>query len=513
MDRRRLTGLIALVVLVVAVGALVFFGMRAARQGPTTAFAPAASSDESVAPPDEKIVPPADVAAAPAVEPPASAQSAAPTVTTEAPAGQGTQVATAPATSEAAPPATTAMPPVPPVPSFDVVRVEPSGEAVIAGQAEANATVEVLDGPTVIATAQANDRGEWVIALDKPLPPGAHDLAVRTTSPDKTVATLSDQRVTVSVPEGGTSDVLVVLNTPNGPSTILQVPPPAPGAPAEPGADQQAAVNAPAVPAAGETKPAAVGGAAPAAPAETSVASGEVTPAPSEQVAALEGQAGEAPAGAEPQVAAEAPIQGEPPVAGEAPAAAVPQVASNAPTAQPAAPPPPPEPKVVVAAVEADTAGSLYIAGTVTTGETVRVYIDGAPVGDAAPSPSGTWLIETVKDMPAGNYVVRADQIDAGGNVIARSEVPFEREVEVASLKPTGVTASAAGATLAGTVQMETVIIKRGDNLWRIARAAWGKGIRWSTIYQANNDQIRNPHWIYPGQVFVMPKGDAAWQN
>ena len=58
---------------------------------------------------------------------------------------------------------------------------------------------------------------------------------------------------------------------------------------------------------------------------------------------------------------------------------------------------------------------------------------------------------------------------------------------------------------------METVVIKRGDNLWRIARGAWGNGMRWTTIYQANNDQIRNPHWIYPGQIFIMPKGDATW--
>jgi nucleoid-associated protein YgaU len=58
---------------------------------------------------------------------------------------------------------------------------------------------------------------------------------------------------------------------------------------------------------------------------------------------------------------------------------------------------------------------------------------------------------------------------------------------------------------------METVIIKRGDNLWRIARGAWGKGVRWSTIYRANTDQIRDPHWIYPGQVFVMPKGSTTW--
>jgi nucleoid-associated protein YgaU len=169
---------------------------------------------------------------------------------------------------------------------------------------------------------------------------------------------------------------------------------------------------------------------------------------------------------------------------------------------------------VTVAAVEADTSGALYVAGVAATGEAVRVYIDDEYIDDALPSPSGTWLVETVMDLPAGQYVVRVDQVAADGAVIARYEVPFDREVEVAILRPTGATASADGATLAGAMpDVDTVIIKRGDNLWRIARSTWGKGIRWSTIYQANTDQIRNPHRIYPGQVFVMPKGDAAWQN
>jgi len=57
------------------------------------------------------------------------------------------------------------------------------------------------------------------------------------------------------------------------------------------------------------------------------------------------------------------------------------------------------------------------------------------------------------------------------------------------------------------------VIIKRGDNLWRISRAIYGKGLRFSTIYQANRDQIRNPDLIFPGQVFVLPAGNTAWDS
>lgn len=50
-----------------------------------------------------------------------------------------------------------------------------------------------------------------------------------------------------------------------------------------------------------------------------------------------------------------------------------------------------------------------------------------------------------------------------------------------------------------------SVIIRRGDNLWRISRRILGRGIRYSTIYQANRDQIKNPSLIFPGQIFKVP--------
>ncbi|WP_029042467.1 LysM peptidoglycan-binding domain-containing protein [Cucumibacter marinus] len=48
-------------------------------------------------------------------------------------------------------------------------------------------------------------------------------------------------------------------------------------------------------------------------------------------------------------------------------------------------------------------------------------------------------------------------------------------------------------------------IIRRGDNLWTIARRVYGRGIRYTTIYQANQSQIRDPDLIFPGQVFDLP--------
>ncbi len=50
--------------------------------------------------------------------------------------------------------------------------------------------------------------------------------------------------------------------------------------------------------------------------------------------------------------------------------------------------------------------------------------------------------------------------------------------------------------------------VVHGDNLWNIARAHYGEGLRYTLIFNANKDQIRDPNLIYPGQVFSLPKAD-----
>ncbi|MEJ0096948.1 MAG: LysM peptidoglycan-binding domain-containing protein [Bauldia sp.] len=459
--------------------------------------------------------------------------------------------------------------PLPPAivpPTFDVVRVEPSGDTVVAGQADPGSKVELLDGASSIATAEADDSGAWAMALDKPLAPGSHDLAIRTTSKDKAVATLSDQRVTVSVPEKGSKDVLVVLDF----AQRAQQGPRSPGRRHARRAGQRrrlgnagqrtrrrgnAIRNNP-----GSQRPRRSirqrgclrrsGGERPGRRracrvrqrgrlGRSDAASGRARnfagkppgrhppslrrrpqpvllrrpprlpprpqPTPRPPVAP---SSGTQVATAEPPIKTEPPIAAEPAIPKEPAIAAEPAIPAEPPVAVA------PKPEVTVATIEADTAGNIYIAGTSATPDPVRVYLDDKPVGDATPSAAGTWLVQTTRDLPAGKYTVRADQIGSGGAVVARSEVPFDREVEVADLKPAATAgAGEAGATVSGTVPMETVVIKHGDNLWRIARGTWGKGIRWSTIYQANTDQIRNPHWIYPGQVFIMPKGSTTWTD
>jgi LysM repeat protein len=50
-----------------------------------------------------------------------------------------------------------------------------------------------------------------------------------------------------------------------------------------------------------------------------------------------------------------------------------------------------------------------------------------------------------------------------------------------------------------------THTVRKGDTLWDIAQAKLGSPYRWPEIYELNKNQIKNPHWIYPGQVLTLP--------
>lgn len=47
--------------------------------------------------------------------------------------------------------------------------------------------------------------------------------------------------------------------------------------------------------------------------------------------------------------------------------------------------------------------------------------------------------------------------------------------------------------------------VKKGDTLWAIAKRYYGNGALYTKIVSANTGKIKDPHWIYPGQVFTVP--------
>lgn len=54
--------------------------------------------------------------------------------------------------------------------------------------------------------------------------------------------------------------------------------------------------------------------------------------------------------------------------------------------------------------------------------------------------------------------------------------------------------------------------VKKGDNLWKIAEAAYGKGkgSKHTIIFEANRPMLSDPDKIYPGQVLRIPDLETA---
>ncbi len=86
-------------------------------------------------------------------------------------------------------------------PTFDVVRVEPSGDTVIAGRAEPDSEVKVTSaGGATVGTAKADGSGAWAIVSEQPLAPGSHEIGIEAETPDGEKQ-LSNNLVVVMVPE------------------------------------------------------------------------------------------------------------------------------------------------------------------------------------------------------------------------------------------------------------------------------------------------------------------------
>jgi hypothetical protein len=216
--------------------------------------------------------------------------------------------------------------------------------------------------------------------------------------------------------------------------------------------------------------------------------------------------------------------------------------------------------QVTIRTAEVEAGGRFFATGKAPAGATVRLYLNGSHVADAAAAADGKWSLTINKGIGGGRYTLRADAVGNAGKVVSRAEVPFDAPIAVATAGPTPAPATqpitppitaappsppaaasapppattpavqprdtaatsprataatpqsgtsiAANPSTANPVisEVATATVSRGDSLWRISRLRLGKGTRYTVIYEANASQIRNPNLIYPGQIFVMPQ-------
>jgi nucleoid-associated protein YgaU len=182
------------------------------------------------------------------------------------------------------------------------------------------------------------------------------------------------------------------------------------------------------------------------------------------------------------------------------------------------------ESKVMVEAVEIE-GRKIFLAGVADPGRKVRAYVDDVPLGEAKASPDGRFLIEAEFEISVGDHVIHVEVLEPDGiKVMAKAMVPFEREpgAAIAAVAPaapdavasTPLPSDAIGQLAAASERLalklenveNAVIIRRGDTLWRISHRVYGQGVRYSTIYLANETQISDPNQIWPGQVFKVPE-------
>ncbi len=442
------------------------------------------------------------------------------------------------------------------LPTFDVLRVEPDGSTVIAGSAVPNSKLEILDGDKVVTTTDVGPTGDFVAVLDNPLSAGDHQLVLRATGKDGKAST-SEEIATVSVPtDGKNSELLAMVSKPGSASRVITAPKP----------DTQVASNGGTAPSSSDAASAPAGTSSTTAN-DVMVSAVEIegdkifvagmAKASANVVAYADDQLiGKAKAGPDGhfvvdgvmplsvgdhkirvdvlddagKVAVRASVNFNRPEGNQVTVAAQ-SVKPNGGSA--AGTVPLDEGTLGTLKNDATKAFSLlnglFADGKIPGAEelaaarsatefALRAIVEFRTAADAtadvkqqasiaaqAAADALSMLQALPKDAKSvgdalGKLAADIAQLTAPSTAPAAPNAPATNEIAGDQGGPTTIEQ----APLAPS--NETVIIRRGDTLWQISRRVYGAGVRYTTIYVANEDKITNPDRILPGQIFGLPK-------
>lgn len=105
------------------------------------------------------------------------------------------------------------------IPMFDIIRIEPSGNVVIAGRWMANRNISILIDSEVVATERTDANGEFVYSPTRAFEPGNYTISLIGVDPE----IKSEENVFIYISPRGYKNSVSLLMTKDG-STLLQAP-------------------------------------------------------------------------------------------------------------------------------------------------------------------------------------------------------------------------------------------------------------------------------------------------
>lgn len=372
-------------------------------------------------------------------------------------------------------------------PSFDIVRIEEDGAALVAGRAEPGEDVSLVVDGVVVAKGQADASGAFLILTELKPSTKSQSLSLETDGSDAPTDVPAAEVIVAQV-IGADAPVLedpLVAPVQDSIPNLSSKPASKPTSESNPGANPEAAVDV----AGNAVTPKAAEPPKTTLPLTTQAAA-QMLPQP--QLAQVQTQ-----------LLSQAPDARSAPLRPATPAVVISDAAGVRLLQAPQAPGAGPKVMVNVAldSITYDVNGDVVLAGRSAADpanepRNVRIYLDNRPIAEAPVAPDGHYSIDLPK-VDVGVYTLRIDEVSKQGAVTSRVETPFKREdpkrlADLSNSKEAGV-----------SQQVSTV--QPGATLWAIARERYGEGTAYLKIFSANADIIRDPDLIYPGQVFDLP--------